>query len=168
MAVSTARRVNDFLAAEVAASDGRLAGFATVALQDVGAAVKELTRAVTELGFCGAMVTPGVTWSGGTVGTITGRKNVAGLFAGVVSSLPNVHTAIKDAFGQGDEVLVRMVVNGKQEGALLGISATGLNVQWDALDVFRLNGGKISAIWAGDDWTAILFDTGTFKAPWIP
>ena len=56
VAVSTARRVNDFLAAEVAASGGRLAGFATVALQDVGAAVKELTRAVTELGFCGAMV----------------------------------------------------------------------------------------------------------------
>jgi hypothetical protein len=38
----------------------------------------------------------------------------------------------------------------------------------DALDVFRLNCGKISAIWAGDDWTAILYDTGTYKAPWIP
>ena len=50
VAVSTARRVNDFLAAEVAGSGGRFAGFATVALQDVGAAVKELTRAVTELG----------------------------------------------------------------------------------------------------------------------
>ena len=113
-------------------------------------------------------MTPGVTWSGGTVGTITGRENVAGLFAGVVSSLPNVHAAINDAFGQGDEVLVRLVVSGTQEGALLGIPATGRNVQWDALDVFRLNGGKISAIWAGDDWTAILYDTGTYKAPWIP
>jgi hypothetical protein len=28
-----------------------------------------------------------------------------------------------------------------------------------------LRRGKISAIWAGDDWTAILFYTGT---PWIP
>jgi predicted TIM-barrel fold metal-dependent hydrolase len=55
-AVSTARQVNDFLATEVAGSGGRFAGFATVALQDVDAAVKELTRAVTELGFCGAMV----------------------------------------------------------------------------------------------------------------
>jgi hypothetical protein len=54
-------------------------------------------------------MTPGVTWSGGTVGTITGRADVAGLFAGVVSSLPNVHAVIKDAFGQGDEVLVRLV-----------------------------------------------------------
>jgi predicted TIM-barrel fold metal-dependent hydrolase len=55
-ATSTARRVNDFLAAEVAGSGGRFAGFATIALQDVDAAVKELTRAVTELGFCGVMV----------------------------------------------------------------------------------------------------------------
>jgi predicted TIM-barrel fold metal-dependent hydrolase len=55
-AVSTARRVNDFLAAEVAGSGGRFAGFATIALQDVGAAVKELTRAATDLGLCGVMV----------------------------------------------------------------------------------------------------------------
>ncbi|HUE60066.1 MAG TPA: amidohydrolase family protein [Acidimicrobiales bacterium] len=56
LAVSTATRVNEFLAAEVAGSGGRFAGFATVALQDVDAAVKELTRAVTELGLCAVMV----------------------------------------------------------------------------------------------------------------
>ena len=106
-------------------------------------------------------------WSGGTVGTIKGREEVAGLFAGVVSALPDVHAALKDAFGQGDEVVVRLVVSGTQKGAVLGIPATGRNVKWDAVDIFRLNGGKISAIWAGDDWTAILYDTGTYKAPWI-
>jgi hypothetical protein len=31
---------------------------------------------------------PGMHWSGGTVGTITGRANVAGLFAGVVAAFP--------------------------------------------------------------------------------
>lgn len=55
-AVETARRVNDFLAAEVAESKGRFAGFATIALQDVDAAVAELRRAVTELGLRGVMV----------------------------------------------------------------------------------------------------------------
>jgi 2,3-dihydroxybenzoate decarboxylase len=55
-AVKAATRANDFLAAEVAASNGRFAGFATLPLQDVDAAVHELRRAVGELGMVGVMV----------------------------------------------------------------------------------------------------------------
>jgi steroid delta-isomerase-like uncharacterized protein len=111
---------------------------------------------------------PDVQWYGGTVGTVTGSANVAGLFAGVVAAFPDAHITINDIFGQGDQVVVRVVVSGTQEGAILGIPASGRFVQWDGVDVYRLSDGKISNIWAGDDWTAILNDTGTFKAPWIP
>lgn len=76
----------------------------------------------------GLYMTANVSWSGGTVGTITGRENVAGLFAGVVSALPNVHATVEDALGQGNEVLVRLVVSGTQKAAILGIPATGRNV----------------------------------------
>ena len=111
---------------------------------------------------------PGMQWYGGTVGTVTGRANVAGLFASVVAAFPDAHIIINDIFAQGDQVVVRVVVSGTQEGAILGIPASGRFVQWDGVDVYRLSDGKISNIWAGDDWTAILNDTGTFKAPWIP
>jgi predicted ester cyclase len=111
---------------------------------------------------------PGMQWSGGTVGTITGRANVAGLFAGVVAAFPDAHITIDDIFGQGDQVVVRVVVSGTQQGPILGIPASGRHVQWDGVDVYRLSHGKISNIWAGDDWTAILNDTGTYRAPWIP
>ncbi|HXJ25419.1 MAG TPA: ester cyclase [Streptosporangiaceae bacterium] len=111
---------------------------------------------------------PGMQWSGGTVGTVTGRANVAGLFAGVVAAFPDAHITIDDIFGQADQVVVRVVVSGTQQGAILGIPASGRHVQWDGVDVYRLSHGKISNIWAGDDWTAILNDTGTYKAPWIP
>jgi predicted ester cyclase len=111
---------------------------------------------------------PGMQWSGGTVGTVTGSANVAGLFAGVVAAFPDAHITIDDIFGQGDQVVVRVVVSGTQEGPILGIPASGRHVQWDGVDVYRLSQGKISNIWAGDDWTAILNDTGTYKAPWIP
>jgi predicted ester cyclase len=116
----------------------------------------------------GRFLTRDMQWHGGTVGTVRGRKDVAGLFAGVVASLPNAHVSVKDIFGQGDQVVVRVVVRGTQKGALLGIAATGRNIHWDGVDIYRLRGGKISAIWAGDDWSAILFYTGTYKAPWIP
>jgi len=55
-AVTAAREVNDFLAAEVAKRHDRYAGFASVALQDPDAAAKELERAVTKLGLKGVMV----------------------------------------------------------------------------------------------------------------
>ena len=115
----------------------------------------------------GLYLTRDMQWHGGTVGTVTGRENVAGLFAGVVAALPNVHAAIKDIFGQGDQVVVRVVVSGTQEGALLGIPATERNIHWDGVDIYRLQGGKISEIWAGDDWSAILYYTGTYTPPWI-
>ena len=53
---AVARDVNDELAAAVAAHPDRLAGFATLALKDVGEATKELQRCVTKLGFSGVMV----------------------------------------------------------------------------------------------------------------
>jgi steroid delta-isomerase-like uncharacterized protein len=119
-------------------------------------------------GDAAGFLTPDTAWYGGTVGTVSGRASVAGLFAGVVAAFPDAHITINDIFGQGDQVVVRVVVSGTQQGAILGIPASGRHVQWDGVDVYRLSDGKIANIWAGDDWTAILNDTGTYKAPWIP
>jgi predicted ester cyclase len=104
----------------------------------------------------------------GTVGNFTGRTTVAGVLAGIVAAIPDLHANVQDIFGHGDEVVVRLVVSGTQEGPLLGIPATGRHLQWDAIDLYRLKGGKISQEWASEDLTAILNDTGTYKAPWIP
>ncbi len=50
------RAHNDALAARVRAHPERLAGLATLPMQDLGAAVEELHRAVCELGLWGAMI----------------------------------------------------------------------------------------------------------------
>ncbi|MPV36874.1 amidohydrolase family protein [Georgenia subflava] len=55
-AANHARAVNDALAAEVRALPDRLVGMAMVALQDAGEAAAELTRAVVDLGMCGAIL----------------------------------------------------------------------------------------------------------------
>ena len=55
-ATNTARLVNDFLAEQVRAHPTRFIGMATLALQDPAAAVRELERCVTNLGFKGVMV----------------------------------------------------------------------------------------------------------------
>ena len=55
-AVDLAKRSNDFLAERIAEHPDRFRGFAAVALQDVDAAIAELQRSVTELGFVGVLV----------------------------------------------------------------------------------------------------------------
>lgn len=56
VAVPVAARTNDQLAAAIAAHPDRFAGFATLPTADPAAAAAELERAVTDLGFKGAMV----------------------------------------------------------------------------------------------------------------
>lgn len=55
-AIAVAREANDALADVVAERPDRYSGFAALPLQDPEAAAAELTRAVRELGFVGAMV----------------------------------------------------------------------------------------------------------------
>ncbi|MFI9386680.1 ester cyclase [Kutzneria sp. NPDC052558] len=113
-------------------------------------------------------LTPDMQWHGGTVGTVAGASNVAGLMTTVVTSIPDLHAAVEDVVAQGDEVVVRLVVTGTQKGDLLGIPASDRPVRWDATDLYRLKDGKISEEWAAEDFTAFLYGTGAYKAPWIP
>jgi predicted TIM-barrel fold metal-dependent hydrolase len=55
-AIEIARRANDVVADAVARKPNRLGAFAALPLQDPDAAAEELTRAVRELGFKGALV----------------------------------------------------------------------------------------------------------------
>jgi predicted ester cyclase len=178
VAVAAALAAASLGAAAAANAATAAPGHRTAASSDSGASVRAHEQVVEAFlqdvinehngGHAASYLNPDMQWSGGTVGTVTGSANVAGLFGGVVAAFPDIHITINDIFGQRDEVVVRVVVSGTQEGAILGIPASGRQVQWDGVDVYRLSDGKISNIWAGDDWTAILNDTGTFKAPWIP
>ena len=56
IAVDRARAANDALATSISAHPDRLGGFAAIPLQNVEAAVTELDRCVTELGFHGALI----------------------------------------------------------------------------------------------------------------
>ena len=55
-AIDLARQANDSLGEVIAGHEGRFAGFAALPMQSPEAAAAELRRAVTELGFCGALV----------------------------------------------------------------------------------------------------------------
>jgi 2,3-dihydroxybenzoate decarboxylase len=65
-AVDRARRANDVLADAIAAHPDRFGGFAAVPLQDVEAAVDEVDRSISELGFHGVLINSWTNLSNGT------------------------------------------------------------------------------------------------------
>ena len=83
------------------------------------------------------------------------------------STLPDYAPVEQDAFAQGDLVAMRFVVNASHSGPLFGVPATGNHVQWTAVDVDRMENGKIAEEWAADDLTAILHDMGLYTPPWL-
>jgi len=51
-----------------------------------------------------------------------------------------------DVIASGDLVALRLVVTATQSGDMLGIPASGRDVRWNAVDIYRVtDDGKISA-----------------------
>ena len=112
-------------------------------------------------------VTPDVVWRGGSLGTVNGAANLAGLLRVFIGALPDLHAVEQDVVASADLVVLRLVVTATQRGDLLGIPATNRTVRWDAIDVYRVNDqGKISEEWAADDMAAFASQLGAIKLPW--
>jgi steroid delta-isomerase-like uncharacterized protein len=112
-------------------------------------------------------MTPDIKWHGGTLGTVEGRDNFAGLIGAIVAALPDLRNVEQDIIAERDIVSVRAVVEGTHKGDLLGIPASGRPVRWDAVDVYRVADGKIAEEWAADDLLAFVYGVGAYTPPWL-
>lgn len=110
---------------------------------------------------------PEMKWHGGVLGTVEGAANVTEMLRGFIGALPDLHAAEQGVVAAGDAVAVRYVVEATHEGNLLGIEPTGRRVRWDAVDIYRLEDGRIVEEWAGDDLAAILHQVGAYTPPWL-
>jgi steroid delta-isomerase-like uncharacterized protein len=135
---------------------------------------KRIVRAFIETAFnehradrAADYLTSDIKWHGGTLGTVEGRENFAGLISAIVSALPDLQNVEQDIIAERDIVSVRAVVEGTHKGDLLGIPASGRHVRWDAVDVYRVTDGKIAEEWAADDLLAFVHGVGAYTPPWL-
>jgi predicted ester cyclase len=111
-------------------------------------------------------VTGDVVWHGGGLGDVAGPENLVGLLESFIGALPDLYAAEQDLIAENDLVLVRLIVTATVKGSLLGVPADGKPVRWNAYDVYRVTGSKISEEWAGDDIATIMAQIGAFNPPW--
>jgi steroid delta-isomerase-like uncharacterized protein len=135
---------------------------------------KRIVRAFIETAFnqhqadrAADYLTSDMKWHGGTLGTVVGRENFAGLISAIVSALPDLRNVEQDIVAERDIVSVRAVVEGTHKGDLLGIPASDRHVRWDAVDVYRVADGKIAEEWAADDLLAFVYGVGAYTPPWM-
>jgi len=111
--------------------------------------------------------TDDITFHALTVGTLNGVDAVVPVLGGLIAALSDIQAEPQDAIASGDQVALRQVVKARHTGNLLGMPATGREIQWDAVDIYRINDdGKISEQWAFEDFAAILNQAGGVKLPW--
>lgn len=63
------------------------------------------------------------------------------------SAFTDVHYEIQDFVSQGDRAAIRWVMRGKHTGEFIGVPATGLEVEHNAMIFFRFEGDKLAERW---------------------
>ena len=78
----------------------------------------------------------------------------------------DVHLAIEDMFAEGDKVVARGIMGGIHQGdEIWGVPATGKQVTWTWISIFRFAGGKIVELWNIYDALGVLRQIGAVTPP---
>ena len=76
-----------------------------------------------------------------------GNAQAAAILRLVESQLSELTVEILDIFSDHDRVAARVAFDGMHTGVCMGIPATGKRIRFEALEIFRIAGGKIAESW---------------------
>lgn len=78
---------------------------------------------------------------------------------------PDITIIIEDVVVSGDRAAVRTVARGTHKAEMMGIPATGRQVEFNASDIHRVEDGRIVQSWHLEDYVGLLSQLGaTFSA----
>jgi predicted ester cyclase len=93
------------------------------------------------------------------------KSAVRGFYEGIGAGLPNSQIELTDTFGDGDRIVARFVQRGRHEGPLLGVSATGRDVEINGITILAFREGKVVERWASADMLGLLVQVGAVPPP---
>src|SRR5215204_3849506 len=79
------------------------------------------------------------------------------IFSEAREGFPDLSITVEDVMAEGDKVTARVTMRGTHQGEFQGIAPTGKRVEVKAIDMFRIENGKIVEHWGhADDPTGFL------------
>ncbi len=94
--------------------------------------------------------------SGAFLAGQAGRGEVTDFLHALYASIPDLHIDIADIFGCDEKVTVRYEFTGTHKGALLGVAPTGRRLDFNGINIYRFEEGKIAEAWQLWDWATVL------------
>lgn len=94
-----------------------------------------------------------------------GFKPIIGIFRGPI---PDLQVTIDDILIDGNKAAVRSTFRATHQGDLLGIPATGLPVEFMAIDIHRVENGQIVETHHIEDFLGVVFQLGATITPGSP
>ena len=81
------------------------------------------------------------------------------------AALPDAHLHIEDEIAEGDRVTTRFTIHGTHQGELMGIPATGRQVNFGSIHIARVAGGRIVERWYEFDMMGMMVQLGVVPPP---
>lgn len=80
-------------------------------------------------------------------------------------AFPDGRAASVNLVAEDDKVVVQDVVRGTHQGEFMGVSATGRQVSFEFIHIFRLAEGRIVERWGLVDAMGLMMQLGAIRAP---
>lgn len=93
------------------------------------------------------------------------RQGLKRFFTTLLAAFPDYCLTIEDMVAEGDKVVIRSTISGTHKGEFMGITSTGKQVTWTAIEIWRIEGGKVVEIWGQVDQLGMMQQLGVAPPP---
>jgi steroid delta-isomerase-like uncharacterized protein len=83
---------------------------------------------------------------------------------GLLSAFPDLRVTIESLIAEGDQVAKRWTARGTNTGVIPGLGATGRQVTFTGVTIYRIIDGKIAECWWNRDTSGLMQQLGAVPA----
>ena len=91
---------------------------------------------------------------------VTGSSGPTNLMEMVFRAVPDLHYEIRQIVAKDDRVVVQLTLTGTHRGEFLGVAGTGKRLEWNAINIYRFEGGKLIETWQLSDIWGLMRQMG--------
>jgi predicted ester cyclase len=83
----------------------------------------------------------------GALPEVSGANGPVDLVQMVLHAIPDIHYEIEQIVAQNDRVVVHLRGTGTHRGKFLGVAGTGKRIEWNGINIYRFEDGKVIETW---------------------